>query len=187
MDKVRRQKLKNRQQRNLIVKWDHPALHTVSDPVLFDDDVSFLYDLKKACDASKTGVGIAANQTGVTKRAFYIAPPDGVAYFLINPKILNRSSITDIRKEGCLSFPDVFVEVKRAIWIEVEAFRISAHLLDKFLLNGRFSPEAKFFFDSPERRRIEGFECRIVLHEYDHIDGICLVGDEWKRTKSVKP
>ena len=100
------------------------------------------------------GVGIAAPQVGIMRRMF-VAQPDPFdedkVYFMINPVMLEMSDEKELGTEGCLSVPDMMGDVERSVWIKMEATDI----------NG----ERKTY-------EFEGFDARVMQHEYDHLDGI---------------
>ena len=115
---------------------------------VFDDRLSILlddmYDTMKESD----GVGLAAPQVGILKRACVIDVGEGKIE-LINPEIISSSgSQTD--QEGCLSVPGVFGEVERPMYVTVKAF-------------DRFGKE--FTVDG------EGLLARAFCHEIEHLDG----------------
>ncbi|GAG92291.1 unnamed protein product, partial [marine sediment metagenome] len=73
------------------------------------------------------GVGLAAPQVGVLKRAIIVQTDlRGLRILgLINPKILKKSKETEVGEEGCLSFPNIFLKIKRAKEIEIEGLNIN--------------------------------------------------------------
>ena len=68
-----------------------------------------------------------------------------------NPKITRASQETDMMKEGCLSFPDLYLMIKRAKSIEFEYQDVEG---EKHTLI------------------LEGMGARVVQHELDHLNGI---------------
>lgn len=100
------------------------------------------------------GVGIAGPQVGIMRRIF-VAQPDPYdeekVYFMINPVMLEMSEEKELGVEGCLSVPDMVGDVERSVRIKMEATDI----------NG----ERKVY-------DFEGFDARVMQHEYDHLDGI---------------
>jgi peptide deformylase len=82
----------------------------------------------------------------------------------INPKIIKKSKENVIDEEGCLSFPGLFLKIKRAKEVEVEA-------LDRE--------------GEKARIRAEGLPARILQHEIDHLDGILFIDrlSFWQRLK----
>lgn len=93
------------------------------------------------------GAGLAAPQVGVSKRIVVIQDD----LILINPKITRKGKIKLFDEEGCLSFPDIYINIKRFNKIEVEALNAE----------GR-----KVKFEAKE------LLARVIQHEIDHIDGI---------------
>jgi len=99
------------------------------------------------------GVGLAANQIGVARRVAVvdIGAEDPPPLVLINPVIVERGDEEETAEEGCLSIPEIFGDVTRAVRIVVEA-------LDQ----------------DGSRARVEasGYKARAIQHEIDHLDGI---------------
>ena len=101
---------------------------------------------------SFNGRGLSGNQVGLLKRVFVItldSTKETLAMF--NPKIISHGNSVQQAKEGCLSFPDLWLKIKRPSEIEVE-------YLDK---TGK---ECKM--------TLTGIDARCFLHELDHLDGI---------------
>jgi peptide deformylase len=98
------------------------------------------------------GIGLAANQVGLLSRVFVMQTQDGREFGLFNPVVKFESEVLEDREEGCLSFPDLWIDVKRPVAIDVE-------YLDK---NGK---ECKMSF--------VGQDARVFLHELDHLNGVC--------------
>lgn len=105
------------------------------------------------------GVGLAAPQVGLALRMFVVDGnglaedfPEcaGVRRCMINPEIVEQSDETNTKDEGCLSIPGIYESVKRPNWIVI-------NYLDEHL--------------QEHEERLEGFAARMVLHEYDHLDG----------------
>jgi peptide deformylase len=99
------------------------------------------------------GVGLAAPQVGQSKMIIVAQASDGPKIF-INPKILNKSKETEIMEEGCLSFPDIFLSIKRAKSVEFSA-------LDE---NGK-----------EVHAEVVGFFARILQHEVGHLYGDLII------------
>jgi peptide deformylase len=119
------------------------------------------------------GVGLAAPQLGIKKRIFIMGNFIKLVA-CINPKIVSLSDDRDNDLEGCLSFPDLFMKVKRPTTAVVQYYTVSGELVE---------------------RELTGFECRVFLHEYDHLIGVTFdqrVGDlsfkmaKDKRKKELK-
>ncbi len=107
--------------------------------------------------ASPIGVGLAAPQVGVLKRLIVIDvdrnDPEGSPLVLFNPKIQSMEGET-IKEEGCLSFPNITANVKRAAKVVVTAQNIDGE---------------------PIRVEGEALLARALQHEIDHLDGILFI------------
>lgn len=95
------------------------------------------------------GVGLAANQCGISSRVFVIGG-EGVGFAFFNPEILETSGEI-LFSEGCLSFQGLFLPIRRP-----ETVKIKYQDMDAVWHERTFS----------------GFTARIILHEYDHMEGI---------------
>jgi len=142
-----------------VLQYPHPALRRENAPVeAFDERLRQLSaNLFRAMYRERGGVGLAAPQVGINLRLMVYNPaPDDKdeETVFINPRIVDQSPQTEVEKESCLSFPRMAGPVKRPLWVEVEAAQWDG---------------------SPFRRRIEGFEARLFLHEYDHLDGVVYI------------
>jgi len=137
-----------------VVLYPDPVLLKPTRPVeRFDDELREL--LRDMADTmyAVSGVGLAANQVGVPLRVFVADLSAGESRealkAFVNPVIVGRRG-SQLGEEGCLSFPDVTLDVERAQGVTVEA-------LDS---EGR-----PFSFDA------EGLLARAVEHECEHLDG----------------
>lgn len=150
-----------------IRKFDDPILKQVCRPAGNDRQTrDAIADLRDTIRARIDGVGLAAPQIGIDLRIIAIQPTRGSDItILVNPKVIERSAETETKREGCLSYPGVWVDIARH-W----SIRVAYDDVD-----GRFS------------REYQGFEARIIQHEIDHLNGICLVGDAWRASKPGSP
>lgn len=98
------------------------------------------------------GVGIAAPQCNILKRIIIVQTSSG-PLILINPEVISKSLETEIYEEGCLSIPGKFFQKERPTSIILKYRNIKG---------------------KPIVQNFSGFECRIVLHELDHLEGIIL-------------
>lgn len=116
--------------------------------VKFDEKLHILLDDMYETMQSRDGVGLAAPQVGILKRAVVIDVGDGKIE-LINPEIVEESG-EQTGSEGCLSVPGVFGEVTRPNVVTVKA-------QDR---------DGKWF-------KITGKELlsRAFCHEIEHLDG----------------
>jgi peptide deformylase len=101
------------------------------------------------------GMGLAANQIGITKRFFAIGHDSFDTFqkhaIIWNPQVINFGTELIIDVEGCLSFKDVFVKVERPKQIEVQYETTQGKT--------RFA-------------KLNGMESKCFQHELDHLDGI---------------
>ena len=108
---------------------------------------------------AKNGVGMAAPQIGVNYRVFVIdvskndEPLNPIVF--INPKIIKKSGAICV-KEGCLSFPEAYVNVRRYSDVLVKALDINGRPFVLEAKNGELLAYA-------------------IQHENDHLDGILFV------------
>jgi peptide deformylase len=96
------------------------------------------------------GLGLAANQCGVFERMF-VMQHDGKVLTCINPKIIDESDETQSIKEGCLSFPGMFVNAKRSKWITAQ-----------------WTDEEGNEYEG----MMEGVPAVVFQHELDHLNGV---------------
>ena len=95
------------------------------------------------------GLGLSANQVGIPYKVFVMRTGDE-PFAMFNPRIVDISEKEISMKEGCLSFPLLYLSVKRP-----DAVRI------------RFQNER----GETNTERFIGMTARIVLHEFDHMLG----------------
>ena len=138
--------------RNL-VKSDDSILHRKIQPCGVNCDRHFVAKTLIENMFHYEGCGLSANQIGMDIRAFVmirdIEYNDIIVCF--NPIILDSSGDFNTCEEGCLSFPDKFIDVQRPDKINV-------------------------MYEDEEGRehkiKLEGFPSRVFQHEYDHLEGI---------------
>ena len=141
-----------------IVHYPHEALTTPAQAVeVFDDDLAAFIDDMAETMYEAEGVGLAANQVAVLKRVTVIdtGDEDGPGLLeIVNPTIVERSDEPILWQEGCLSFPELFFDVKRSKRVTVEYF-------DR---NGE-----------PQRIDADGLLAVALQHEIDHLDGVVYI------------
>jgi peptide deformylase len=107
------------------------------------------------CMMSSNGIGLAANQVGLTQRFFGLGHDSFDVFqkpaILYNARIITASEEQDIAEEGCLSFPNTYYNVYRAKQIEVEWQNMKGEM---------------------QGATLRGLEARCFQHELDHINGI---------------
>ncbi len=134
----------------------------------FDEDLAELLDDMKKTMIERKGVGLAAVQVGVLRRAIVIEIEPKKYLEIINPVIIEKKGKV-VDSEGCLSIPNFYTDVPRPRYVKIEAF-------DR---NGN-----KFEFEA------EDYIARCVCHEIDHLDGVLFVdltkdGINYKKSKGV--
>lgn len=135
------------------MELDDVYLRKVCEPFDFEnppfDPIEFAKEIT-ALLYEKNGLGLAANQVGVPYRIFAMrgAPESFVCF---NPKLVSSSKDQVVLDEGCLSYPGLYVKVKRPSVVRVR-FTVP---------NG----------DTITRQFI-GMSARVFQHEMDHLDGI---------------
>lgn len=161
-EKERRYLQKQNDNRLLIRTGRDISLLTVCSKISKEDDLGFIDDMKKVLKAYSTGVGLAANQIGITKRAFIMYPIRNNEWIniIINPEIIEKSEETIEIEEGCLSYPGILASTKRSKTIKI-----------------KYSDE---LFNEIEET-FEGFNSVIVQHEIDHLNGISIHRDKWEK------
>jgi peptide deformylase len=138
----------------------HQTLVQKSNPWNFDQDQDAEVLEKELIDfmLANNGIGLAANQVGLAKRVFVMGsnniPGFPAPFALFNPRIIQASDEMVLDKEGCLSYPDLFLMVKRPTWIVAE-YQDSKGTINEI--------------------KIDGYLAKCFQHELDHLDGICFV------------
>ncbi|MBI5207677.1 MAG: peptide deformylase [Candidatus Firestonebacteria bacterium] len=103
------------------------------------------------------GIGLASNQIGIAKQIIVIdmkvKNPQSKAVAILNPKI-TASSGEYICEEGCLSFPEINIDVKRFSSIKVQGMNINGERIE---------------FEEND------LVARIFQHEIDHLNGILFI------------
>ncbi|MEM8873778.1 MAG: peptide deformylase [Planctomycetota bacterium] len=145
-----------------VILYPDPRLKKVSEPVADDEFgprlrtlVERMFELMREHE----GVGLAAPQVGVNKRLFVMNAslktenPDEPDRVYINPVLSEPGGENEPFKEGCLSLPEINVNVTRPT-----ALRIQARDIDGNEIN----------------ETADGFITRVWQHETDHLDGILI-------------
>lgn len=145
-----------------VLEYPHPQLREVCKPVTQDMLVSgqlaqIITDLKETLYATPGTVGLAAPQIGENYQLFVM---DATANtnksqfkLIINPVLTNQSK-WKYGREGCLSFPQYLITIKRAR-------KLTANYLDEALQEKNIT--------------VEEFEAVIFQHEYDHLQGVLFI------------
>jgi peptide deformylase len=147
-----------------IVKFPDPKLRepttavAVSGPV--DDKIRRLVEDMADTMFAANGAGISAIQIGAPERIYIVdavvagGREEDPPVVFINPEIVSLSEETEIKDEGCLSFPGIYVPIRRAMKARVRATGLDGKT---------FEAEG------------EGLYARAMQHEGDHLTGKLLV------------
>jgi peptide deformylase len=144
-----------------VVIWPDERLRQPSVAIAaVDASVRALYQDLVDSMYAENGLGIAALQLGDPRRMFIVEPKlagrpetDPPLAF-INPEVIEASEEQQDSEEGCLSFPDIYIKVKRPMRCKVRAMGLDGEIFE-------VSGEALF--------------ARCLLHENDHLTGKLLV------------
>lgn len=137
-----------------VVKYGDPILTKRAEEVtVFDEKLRKLIDDMFETMYGAPGVGLAAPQVGLLKRLFVMDCSSGKdkkqKVALINP-VIEAEEGEQIGDEGCLSFPGVFLEIRRPQRVVVRAHDIDGSEVTVDVMD---------------------LEARCVSHETDHLDG----------------
>jgi len=109
-------------------------------------------DLFETMDNFK-GIGLSGNQVGIMERVFVMysnfTKREKIVCF--NPKITFESETQELMDEGCLSFPGLWLKVKRPSWIEVEYENENGEVI---------------------KDTFTDLTARVFQHEMDHMEGV---------------
>ena len=133
----------------------------------FMDDTLEQFDFKDRKELAKVmydnmakygGLGLAANQLGLPYRMFVMGGhpeiENGKVRFVFNPIVNDFSEETVLLKEGCLSFPFLFLPIKRPKWVSVRYTNENGEEVEETL---------------------HGMPARIFQHENEHMNGYVFV------------
>ncbi|MDI5892472.1 peptide deformylase [Halomonas rhizosphaerae] len=140
-----------------ILEFPDERLRTIATPVeAVDDEVRQLVDdmLETMYDAR--GIGLAATQVDVHRRVIVMDVSDDQSrpLVMINPEFTPIGDEREPMQEGCLSIPEYYAEVPRALKVHLKAL-------------GRDG--------QPYEMEAEGLLAHCIQHEYDHLEGVLFV------------
>jgi peptide deformylase len=141
-----------------ILKYPDPILKKKTEPIdKISKEIFTLADDMIETMLNNDGLGLAATQVNSPWRLFVInASLDGGVpkpMVVINPRVISQEGL-DVHEEGCLSFPDLYLNIERPQKVRIHA---------KDLYNESTILEAT------------GLLARAVMHEIDHLDGILFI------------
>lgn len=134
-----------------IIPSESPSLYRVVDHFDFEnpptDPIQLANDLIDFMRKDKA-VGLAANQLGLPYRVFVMEGEP--AFVCFNPKIVDTSPEDSDLVEGCLTFPDLWLKIKRPSWVRV-----------------RFQDP----YGNVVTKMFGGYHGRVFQHELEHLEG----------------
>lgn len=141
---------------NSLLYYPNEILRTPCEEVTEEDFQSeeFLQFLTSMVDslAAYRAIGIAAPQLGLNKRIF-LNNVDDRPQFFINPKIVHSEGTIRL-KEGCLSFPGIFLYTDRAAEVTIDAV----------------DADGREF-----RASLDDLDAVAAQHELDHLNGVLFI------------
>ena len=161
-----------------LIKSEDPLLHKRIDSCSYNLDRQFLSRTLIDNMIHHNGVGLSANQIGLPFRMFIMGGhplvEEGKVRQCWNPEIIELSKEKVLMKEGCLTFPWLFLSIKRPSWVKVKYENDDKESVEEYL---------------------HGMSARVFQHEYDHMEGIVFTSlvskmkldlAEKKRKKDIK-
>lgn len=151
-----------------IIKYGDPRLTTPAEEVEeIDDEIRKLVEDMFETVYNEPGVGLAANQVGALKRVaiidLSIGEDPNAPLVLINPEIIEEEG-EQVTEEGCLSFPEIEIEITRPERLVVKALDLEGE---------EFTLEASNML------------ARAICHETDHLDGKVIVDHQTGLAKQM--
>lgn len=115
-------------------------------------DATILPTAMKRAMVAHNGMGLAANQVGIPYRMFVMGDSKEKFWTCYNPEIVERLGVVEKATEGCLSFPNLLLDIERNSIILVRYSTSDGQLVEE---------------------ELAGKWARCFQHELDHIDGVC--------------
>jgi peptide deformylase len=144
--------------------YGHPVLRKITKDIPLDyPNLSTLLENMYETMYNADGIGIAAPQIGLEDRILVIdlnpckeqdPACEGFKKVFINAHIIERDGEEVTMEEGCLSIPNIHEKVPRSGRIRIQYLDENLH---------------------PHDEVFEGYQARVIQHEYDHLDGILFV------------
>ena len=136
-----------------LVEPEHQLFHHRIDSCSYKLDRNFLSKTLIENMIHYNGIGISANQIGIWERAFAMIRDleHHEVMVCFNPRIVKSYAEEVEMEEGCLSYPELFLKIKRP---------------DKIVV--KYEDEDK----KTHKMKLQGLASRVFQHEYDHMEGI---------------
>jgi peptide deformylase len=139
-----------------VVKFGDPVLKSKASPITnFSPELRAEAERMIEIMRDGFGIGLAATQLGALRRLLvFQAGPESEPAALINPEVEWLSDEMAVAEEGCLSLPNVSMDVERPLY-------------------ARFS--GRDIEGAPVLIEASGLEARVLQHEIDHLDGVLIL------------
>jgi peptide deformylase len=135
-----------------LIKFTDPALRKV--PETFDFETGNAKELADTLwEESRRlrGLGLSANQVGIDSKVFVMGVDEKNRKNVFNPQVISVSKETELAREGCLSYPGLWLSVKRPKEVTLSYQTVDGtHVVETFI----------------------GLQARIAQHEFDHMEGL---------------
>ncbi len=138
------------------------VLRRIAEPITdFDEELERLAGDMVQTMIQGDGIGLAAPQVGVTKRFLVIGLPQGddekalKILAMANPEIIWASEEESVLEEGCLSLPELEVEVERPVAVKVRYQNLRG--------------------ETVELQADDEMLAKVIQHEMDHLDGRLII------------
>ena len=161
MEKRKFNRIKTKRAMIQIFQYPHETLMQISSHWTKDDSIEGYNDIEKfehdyiKLMKDNFGMGLAANQVGITKRFFGIGHDSFDRFkksaIIWNPRLIKTSEEKVIDVEGCLSFKGIWLKVERPKTVEVQYETTQGKT--------RYA-------------RLDGMESKCFQHECDHLEGV---------------
>lgn len=134
-----------------IVNYPHPVLRFKTLPVTrVNNDLKYCAKQMLDIMEEEDGIGLAANQVGLPLQMITIRWNDGANFCFVNPTIKLMGPMVS-KREGCLSFPDITISVKRRSKCHFQAWTLGGDEVNQV---------------------VDSDLARVLQHECDHLNGI---------------
>jgi len=135
-----------------MVEKGHPILNIKLEGVSKDLDRNQTVEDLVETMTHEGGIGVSANQLGLMERVFvmYSDFKEKKIITCFDPQIIEYADEDVLMTEGCLTYPGLWLKVKRPVWIKA-TWEDQNGVKDEY--------------------QLAGLEARIFQHEYDHMEG----------------
>ena len=141
-----------------IVKYGDPILHRKCKPVEDFSNVGTIVNDMFDSMYEAEGIGLAANQVGINLNLFVIdithTEESDESYVFINSSIIESSSDKSTSSEGCLSLPNISLNINRPERIKLRYQNIDGDWREDYF---------------------SGLLGRAIQHENDHVNGVMII------------